>query len=416
MTGTDDGHMLTGTDVEEQVEASLDRLTTEIGAAEMLAGPHLARLTSHLVSIPSVNGVHPESAIADAIGDLLEPLGLTVHRVGDAARPSLAAVMGRDPTDTGVGLVLNGHLDTVPVDDPDDWAHPPFDGTIAGGAVHGRGACDTKGGLAIQIALAHWMSRRDERPSRLVLHFAMGEERGEDGTLSLLDAGFTAPAGVVLEPTHLQIGIAQRGLATLRLLVHGRAGHASRRDLADNPLRHVPAIMAMLERLESESTARHDLLGEPTWTPTSIHAGVIPSMIPGSLEILVDRRMLPGETVEGIVATMRDAVRQAVPDAPATVEVVTEEGVYAPVEIPRDRPIVRHLSQGLDMFGQPAPIFGTPYASDVRHLVSAGIDAVTFGPGRFEDMHARDEHIDVAELERAAHSLAAACALHLADP
>lgn len=149
---------------------------------------HLARLVSRFVAVPSVNGVHAERDLAMLIAGLLGDTGLETTLVGDEARPSLAAALG---TGDG-GVLLNGHLDTVPVDDADQWEHDPFAGVIADGAVHGRGACDMKGGLAIQVAVAQWAAA-DPAGHRLVLHFAMGEERGEPGTEDLIAAGWVAP-------------------------------------------------------------------------------------------------------------------------------------------------------------------------------------------------------------------------------
>lgn len=389
------------------------QLRQEIETAGALSGPRLAELTAKFVAVPSVNGVNPEVALVDVIAAELAPHGFALHRVGAADRPSLAAVLGTHPADTGRGIVLNGHLDTVPVDDAERWRHPPFAGVIADGAVHGRGACDMKGGLALMVALGQWLAGRPKLPGRLVLQFAMGEERGEPGTESLIEAGFIAPAGVVLEPTELQIGIAQRGLVTLRIEIHGRAGHASRRDLADNPLRHLPAVLRLLEGLEAATTVRHPLLGAPTWTPTSVHTGVIPSMIPGVCEVLVDRRMLPGDTVERLVGDLEGALRATLPGVDALVTVVEEEGIYQPAEIPRDAALVRGLEGAMRELGQEPVLFGTAYASDVRHLINlAGVEAVTFGPGRFGDLHARDEKIAISELELGARALALVTAAH----
>lgn len=386
-------------------------LRDEIAAAGVLAGPHLAKLTSKFVAVPSVNGEHPEVALVDVIAAELEPHGFELHRVGRPERPSLAAVLGTHSDDDSVGIVLNGHLDTVPVDDAGQWRYPPFAGTVAAGAIHGRGACDMKGGLAVMVAVGQWLASRSERPGRLVLHFAMGEERGEPGTESLLEAGFVAPKGIVLEPTQLQIGIAQRGLVTLRISIQGRAGHASSRELADNPVLHVPAVLQVLGQLEADNRHVHPLLGTGTWTPTSVQAGVIPSMIPATCEVLIDRRMVPGDTVSQLIRDLEAALASAAGDLRATVSVVEEEGIYKPAEIPRDAEMVRVLESALGELGQEPVVFGTAYASDVRHLVNeAGIEAVTFGPGRFNELHARDEKISVSELELGTHAVALAAA------
>lgn len=378
-----------------------EQLKARIDGSPELSGRRLAELTSRFVSVPSVNGEHPERDLARVIAEELEPYGYETHLVGGSDRPSLAATGEGTPR-----VVLNGHTDTVPVDDADQWAHHPYQGVIADGSVHGRGACDMKGGLAIQVAVAQWLAT-EGRSDGLVMHFAMGEERGEPGTESLLQAGFVAPTGIVLEPTDLKLGVAQRGLMTIRIVITGRAGHASRPDLTDNPIAHLPEVLGAVRHLDATPERRHGLLGGPVWTATAVHSGVIPSMVPGQCEVLVDRRMIPGETPDSVLATLA----RALSGMPVELSIAHGEGIYEPAEIPADCPTVARMARSLDEFGVGAEVFGTPYSSDVRHLINtAGIEAITFGPGRFSEMHARDEFIRVDDLVRAAHPVAAFCA------
>lgn len=370
--------------------------------APELAADRLADLTSRYVSIPSVNGEHPERALAMAIAEDLHSSGFEPMLVGQEERPSLGVRTPGDPK-----VLLNGHLDTVPVDDSYEWRFDPFGGVIGEGAVHGRGACDMKGGLAIEVAVAQWLATLGAADG-LVLHFAMGEERGEPGTENLLEAGFTAPVGLVLEPTDLMLGIAQRGLVTLRITIPGRAGHASRPELADNPIVRLGEVLANISRLDSEQSTSHPLLGSPSWTPTMVHSGVIPSMVPGSCEVHVDRRLIPGETIEQSLETLREALAEFAGDA--VIEVAEEEGVYLPAEISEDSAVVSEMRAALETSGEELRLFGTPYSSDVRHLINqSAIEAVTFGPGRASEMHARDEFIEIEHLARAARVVAAFC-------
>ena len=364
-----------------------------------LSADRLARLTSRYVSIPSVNGQHPERDLALAIAEDLRESGFEPVLVGSDSRPSLGVKAGGDPK-----VVLNGHLDTVPVDDAPEWRFDPFGGAIEEGAVHGRGACDMKGGLAIQVAVAQWLAARGSADG-LALQFAMGEERGEPGTEDLLGSGHVAPVGLVLEPTDFQLGIAQRGLATIRITIPGRAGHASRPELTDNPISKLALVLAVISRLDARPSSSHSLLGSPTWTPTMVHGGVIPSMVPGRCQVHVDRRMVPGETVEDLLKTMRDALVGVVDDA--VIEIAEEEGVYLPAEVQEDSIAVAHMRSALETCGEEIQVFGTPYSSDVRHLINqSGIEAVTFGPGRASEMHARDELIEIDHLARAARVVA----------
>lgn len=377
-------------------------LADRISRAPQLSADRLAQFTSRFVSVPSVNGEHPERDLALVIKEELDDADYQTILVGDATRPSLAASTRGEPA-----VLLNGHLDTVPVDDAEQWRYPPFRGVIANGAVHGRGACDMKGGLAIQVAVAQWLAA-EGLGEGLVLHFAMGEERGEPGTEDLIAAGFTAPVGIVLEPTDLRLGVAQRGLVTIRLTIGGRAGHASRPDLADNPIARLPALLETFARLGANPGNEHPLLGSPAWTPTMVRSGVIPSMVPGTCDLFVDRRMIPGETVESVILTLEEAMGETAPDAGVAIGVAEEEGMYEPAEIPVDSEAVTLMTRSLEMFGEKVDLFGTPYSSDVRHLInSAGVEAVTYGPGRPSAMHARDESMEIDELLRGARVVAA---------
>lgn len=374
-------------------------LLAAIYEAPELSADRLAELTSRYVSIPSVNGEHPERDLALAIAEDLQASGLETELIGEAVRPSLGLRAAGEPK-----VLLNGHLDTVPVDDSAEWKHDPFGGVVEGGAVHGRGACDMKGGLAIQVAVAQWLASRDSADG-LVLHFAMGEERGEPGTEELVDHGLVAPIGLVLEPTDFHLGIAQRGLMTLRITIPGRAGHASRPELTDNPLAKLGTVLDVISELDRNPSQRHPLLGSPTWTPTMVHSGVIPSMIPGTCQVHVDRRMIPGETIEEVMEVLGAALADVVEDV--DVGIAEEEGVYLPAKISEHSSAVSHMLAALEANGEETTLFGTPYSSDVRHLINrAGIEAVTFGPGRPSEMHARDEFIAVDDLARAARVVA----------
>jgi succinyl-diaminopimelate desuccinylase len=370
--------------------------TAEALAAPELEESWLAGCLSDLVATPSVTGVDSERAMVERIATYLEPTRCELTVVESLpGRPSLAAVL--EGAGGGPRLVLNGHTDTVPPDDLSLWSVDPFGGAIADGAVWGRGALDMKGGLVCQIACAHVLSRLQPRGT-LVLHFACGEETGEPGTLSLLERGFVGDVGITTEPTALAVAVAQRGTAYFRIVLHGRSAHASTPDAGVNPLRALPAVLAALERYNAEIGRReHPLLPPATCTPTMVRAGVQQNAIPDTCELVVDRRLLPGDTPE-------DALREleAVVGSEATVEPLHHP--FAPSEIPADSPFVSRVLDTVEaVTGRREPVVGTPYGSDVRNLINdAGIEAVTFGPGDVRGAHCPDERLDLAELRQAA--------------
>src|SRR4051794_26746898 len=111
--------------------------------------PDLVAFCQRLIQTPSVNGVDDEIAVAEVISAEARRLGLSVQIIGEFPQRPNVIVSTHDEGDTG--LLLIGHLDTVPPGDVQNWDHSPFSGTISEGRIYGRGAIDTKGGMAAAI-------------------------------------------------------------------------------------------------------------------------------------------------------------------------------------------------------------------------------------------------------------------------
>lgn len=301
-------------------------------------------------------------------------------------------------------------MDTVPEGEIDRWTTEPFDPAVRNGFLYARGACDMKAGLAAQIGVAYALSGRlGGLAGRLILHFAVGEECGEPGTLSLCDAGFVGDVGIVTEPTGLRISVATRGLLPLRIRVLGRAGHASMPDSASNPVDHLPAVLAEVEAYGRELGSRqHPLLGSGSCTATMIQAGVKVNAIADHCDVHLDRRLIPGEAVdEELTAldTRLGALRESRPGF--QYELSSGDYVFEPAEVRKDASIATALRKaGAAVLGAPPPVVGTPFASDVRNLVNdAGMEAVTFGPGDVSECHCPDERVELEQVDACARVL-----------
>ena len=159
----------------------LDPHLALLESAPELGTAALGASLSALVRTPSVNPGMSELAMVEEIERQLAGTGCVLSRVESMpGRPSLAAVLPGPAG--GPRLVLNGHMDTVAIDDRSRWSVDPFGGEVRDGAVWGRGAVDMKGGLASQVACAKLLGgMRDRLKGSLVLHFAAGEECGEPG-------------------------------------------------------------------------------------------------------------------------------------------------------------------------------------------------------------------------------------------
>lgn len=371
-----------------------------------LSSEFLVEVLGDLVRTQSVNPGVFEVAMAERVQAWLAPTGADVTVVEMApGRPSVAAVLG-DPSGP-TRLVLNGHMDTVPIDDASEWSVSPFGGEVRDGYLYGRGSCDMKAGLTTQIAVAHHLaSRADELEGALVLHFAAGEECAEPGSLSLVEAGFTGDFGIVTEPTQLKVAVAERGLAYYTVRIKGRSIHASKAHLGVNPVKRLAPVLESLGAYDDEIKERtHPLLPGASCTPTVVRGGVKENAVADYCELLLDRRLLPGETVDGELEAMiqrLDGLKGTDPDFDFEIEPF--EHSFAPAEIPADSPFAARVVEAVERItGERPEICGTAYASDVRTLVNdAGIEAVTFGPGNVAECHCADERVSVAELETAA--------------
>jgi succinyl-diaminopimelate desuccinylase len=384
------------------VSTSPDRALAQHPA---LGEEFLAQVLASLVRTPSVNPDTSEAAVAGVVEDWLAPLGIELQRVEFApGRASIGARLAG--TGDGPTLVLNGHLDTVPIDDRSRWTSDPFGGEIKDGFLYGRGACDMKGGLAVAIGVAHALAERPEPlAGSLVLHFAAGEERGEPGTLSLLEAGFTGDYGITLEPTELKIATATRGAAFMRLLINGRSIHASRARFGLNPIGLLAPVLGVVDTYDRELSERaHPLLPGGSCTPTTVKGGVKENAVPDSVVVTLDRRLLPHEAAADDLEELRGRLAALSSEFELTFEL---EHMLPPIEgaeIEPDSPFVRHLADVAKRHTGVLPeVYGSPFGSDVRNLVrDAGIEALTFGPGNVMETHCADERIEVRQLRDAA--------------
>jgi succinyl-diaminopimelate desuccinylase len=379
-------------------------------ADESLSSGNIVGILQSLVRVQSVNPGIFEAAMTKKVAEWLEPTGAEITFVESLpGRHSVAAVL--EGSGDGPTLVLNGHMDTVPIDEASLWDDDPFGAGVKDGYVWGRGSCDMKGGLSVQIAVAQYLAKLPDRPKgTLVLHFAVGEECAEPGTLSLVKAGFVGDVGIVTEPTELKVATAERGLVFLKLRIKGRSIHASKAHLGLNPNWKLRAVLDAVEEYDRELRQRpHALLPAASCTPTVIRAGVKENAVPDYCDVSFDRRLLPGETVDGALDELRsrfERIRSTDPEF--DFELSRAKYAFAPAEISTDSAFARQVAATAhEVTGAPPEIVGTAYSSDVHNLVNdAGMEAITFGPGNVAECHCANERVAVDQLTGAAAVIA----------
>ncbi len=284
---------------------------------------HRADMTAfcaRLLQTPSVNGVHDERAVALIIAEQAQALGLHAHLVGvDPSRPN---VIVSTSTESPTGLLLVGHLDTVPPGDESAWTYPPFSGTQANGRLYGRGAVDTKGGMTAALyALALLKDCPDALPQgRAQLICVPDEESGATGTLGikwLHDQGLLEGRGAIYAYSGDQITLGHRGLLRYTLTCHGQSIHSGASEWQEhtagaNAITGMARLLLELENLHFDySTAPHFSEFRTVLTPgTLINGGTSINIVPDSCEAAVDIRLTPEVTRQHIEALIDDCIQR----------------------------------------------------------------------------------------------------------
>ena len=353
----------------------------------------LVRIDSRNPSL--VPGAPGEAEIARRLVSVLSAWGLEAHVVESA--PGRANVVARRRgRGGGRSLLLNGHIDVVGVE---GMIHAPFDAERREGRLYGRGASDMKGGVAAMCAA---VARMPELDGDVVVAAVCDEEWQSAGTASLLRAGIRADAAIVTEPTGLAIMPAHKGFVWAEIRVAGRAAHGSRWDLGVDAIRHAGAVLAELDTLERSLASRgHPLLGRPSLHASTIEGGTGMSTYPDSCVIRLERRTIPGESLDGVRRELEDAIARAGREREGFAADVAVLFAQPASDVSEDSPLVRSLAATLGARGLPQESLGMSAWTDAALLNEAGIPAVCFGPGDMGLAHAAEEYIELAQVEQA---------------
>ena len=348
----------------------------------------LQELAARLVSIDSVNPTlvstgGGEATVATAFAEWLEQAGLEVH-IEDAAagRPNVIGVARG--TGGGRSLLLNGHLDTVGLLEPDAG----LNARVENGRLYGRGAYDMKASLAA-IALAAVECAGLGLRGDVIVTAVADEEAASIGTERLLQS-WSADAAIVAEPTDERLCIAHRGWLAFDIETRGRAAHGSRPDLGVDAIAKMGPILVQIEALDQSLQSRppHALLGTGSVHASLIEGGQEYSSYPARCLLSGERRTIPGELRPDVEAELRGLLG----DADASISFPFGRD---PLEVSADEPIVRAVQARAGS----QDVYGAPFWTDAALFADAGIPAVLYGP-RGEGAHAAVEWVDLASVER----------------
>ena len=375
--------------------------------------PGIEPQTSHpavqlLADLLRCETVTPDAGPAlDVIERVLKHAGFEVHRLvfsspGTADVDNLFARYG-----TGAPhLVFAGHVDVVPPGYSAQWRYPPFAGTIADGCIWGRGAADMKGGVAASVAAALDYLAAHPTFSGSLSFLITGDEEGPavNGTVRMLEwareRGIRFDHCILGEPTnqvHLgeTIKIGRRGSLTGKLRVHGRQGHVGYPELATNP---IPVLMAVIQALKAQPLDEGSVhFAASNLEFTTVDVGnkadnVIPGMATAGFNIRFNDRWTP-QSLEAEIRRRAASVqgRFDLDFAPTNaVSFITDPG-----------PFTALFAESVEEETGHRPAFSTSGGTSDARFITRHCPVVEFGlVGR--TMHAVDEHVPVADVEKLA--------------
>ncbi len=359
-----------------------------------------ARLLSELIALPSVNSAflpanHPhagEARVADFLATLGKRAGLDIEfqQVLPGRRNVIARL--RPSGKVRQTILLAPHLDTVNV--VSDAQLKP---TTRSGRIYGRGACDTKGSVAVMFGALCDLAAMKARPRETEIIFIglVDEEHGQSGSRFLAKKKFKADLAIVGEPTRLAVATAHKGSVWLEVETRGCAAHGATPWFGDNAVHTMSRVVDLLETKYAAQLKRkkHPLLGHGTVNVGTICGGTQTNIVPDSCVIGVDRRTLPGESESATRLAMSAFLKLR--KLNATVSNVKLSPCPA-LETSERLPLVK---QFLGTLGQKRAV-GLHYFCDAAVLASGGIPSVVFGPGDIAQAHTADEWIEIFQLEQ----------------
>jgi len=398
----------------------------------------LVELTRALIRFPTVNP--PGEAYrpcAEFIGERMRTRGFTVDYVhaagtpGDSGHyPRINVIARRSGETPGPCVHFNSHIDVVQTGR--GWTLDPFGAVVKDGRVYGRGACDMKGGLAASIiAVEALLDCNAKLPGTLEISGTVDEESGGYGGVHYLaERGWFSPPRVdhviIPEPLNVdRVCIGHRGVWWAEIETHGRMAHGSMPFLGDCAVRHMHAVVDRFERdlypkLAARRTdmpvvpsgARHSTLninsihGGPAETP-----GYPTPVVPDSCRMVIDRRLLIEESIDGVKAEVRDLLEQLVKDRAGFRYSIRDIFEVRPTMADRNGPVARSTAAAIRrVIGRDPEFICSPGTYDQKHIDRVGKlrDCIAYGPGILDLAHQPDEYVVIDDMVNSAKVMALA--------
>ena len=359
----------------------------------------VVKLLRDLIALPSVNNAFlppgdphaGEELVADYLKNRARKAGLEIEtQATNSGRDNL--IVRLKPLGQATHrIILAPHMDTVGGD-----LDKIFRPTKKGERLHGRGACDTKGSVAVMFhAMEHLAKRHRPANTEIVFIGFVDEEFNQTGSRAFSKLKLKANLALVGEPTRCRVVTAHKGDLWLRLSTRGKAAHGSRPELGRNAVHTMAKCIDAIETEYAQNLGkrRHPVLGHPTINTGIVRGGSQPNIVPDVCEADLDRRTLPGESFTTISREIGEVLKKRGLKARLT----NVKGYTCPaMETDPTLPMVQQLMRTVR---QTKPL-GVDYYCDAANIAATGVPAIVWGPGDIAQAHTADEWISIRQLER----------------
>lgn len=369
----------------------------------------LVKLCQDIIKIQSYSG--NEGEVVKCLEENMKSIGFD-EIIVDKYGSIIGKIKGNKP---GKKVLFDAHIDTVPVDNPEEWKHDPFGAEIYEDKIYGRGTSDMKGSLASMIIAAEYFAKDNNRnfPGEIYIAGVVHEECFE-GVAARNISELVKPDYVVIgEASELNLKIGQRGRAEIVVETFGVPAHSANPEKGVNAVYSISKIINKLQEIKYEEDK---FLGKGILELTDIKSSPYPgaSVVPSYCKATYDRRLLVGDTKEGVLEPILKLIDELKNESPNinykvsyargtekchTGEVIEGERFFPAWCYEESEVFIQKTFKGLCDIGLNPKITNYSFCTNGSHYAGeANIKTIGFGPSKENIAHTIDEYIEIEQL------------------
>ena len=370
---------------------------TKIMVKEKTVNVVSAKLSEH----PYLKFRGEEYRCGNIVKDFLDRSGIEYNEYARMeGRPNIIGTLGKN--ENGKKLLMPAHMDVVP--SGDGWDTDPYEAFEKDGKLYGRGTLDDKGPLASILVAGKVMKDTglvDELKGQLMLA-ALSDEEAEDpdgidyGIGYLMEENLIDPSYSVIPDigeNMVNIDIAEKGRTVFQIKSKGKQAHGSTPERGVNAVYMMARLITEMEKMKLEYTP-HDVLGHPSLNLGEINGGAAPNIVPGSCEITIDIRTVPGMSKENVINQLTELTKKV--EGEFEIRVMSWNEPHA---IDPNNEVVDAIQKNAkEVLGFEPQCFGMGGGTYAKTLNIAGVTSVGWGPGDDEMFHVANEFVSIKQL------------------